>query len=123
MTFRYSARPASLLLAPLLLALTGCGLGDDSSGKDAAAGQVLPGTISDAMVPLDTVRSQPPLAPPPGQAKPAGDASDAADAEGDPADAAAGDAAAGGNSSAPTAAPAPAAPAPAPAAAAKPAAE
>jgi len=30
-----------------------------------AEGEILPGSASDAMLPYDTVRSQPPLAPPP----------------------------------------------------------
>jgi len=105
-----------LLLAPVMLALAGCGLSDDSSASKDAAGQVLPGTISDAMVPLDTVRSQAPLAP---QAAPAGasdEASDAAEASDAPSDAAS----AGAGDAAGPAAATPSAPA---AAAAKPAAE
>jgi hypothetical protein len=49
-------------LAPIVL-LAACG---DSSGDEAgtASGEVLEGTISDSMLPLDTVRSQPPLAQP-----------------------------------------------------------
>lgn len=49
-----------LALAPLAL-LSAC----DGGGADdtrTASGEVLEGTISDAMLPLDTVRSQPPLA-------------------------------------------------------------
>lgn len=60
-------RPAltlALILAPML-ALAGCG-GTERNEKDqrTAAGEILPGSISDAMLPYDTVRSQPPLAPP-----------------------------------------------------------
>ena len=48
----------------LVLALSGCG-GDD--GKKAqggtAQGEVLPGSVSDAMIPVDQVKSQAPLAP------------------------------------------------------------
>ena len=51
-------RPA-LLLA---LALAGCG-GSDDNARATAPGEVLPGSASDAMLPLDTLRSQPPLAP------------------------------------------------------------
>ncbi len=49
-------------LAPIVL-LAACG---DSPGDDAgtASGEVLEGTVSDSMLPLDTVRSQPPLAEP-----------------------------------------------------------
>lgn len=51
-----------LCLAPLL-ALAACKGGDDTALKDKAGGEILPGSVSDAMLPLDTVRSQPPLAP------------------------------------------------------------
>jgi hypothetical protein len=49
-------------LVPIVL-LAACG---DRAGDDAgaASGEVLEGTISDSMLPLDTVRSQPPLAQP-----------------------------------------------------------
>lgn len=55
----------SALTLALVLALAGCG-GADKKDKDqrTAAGEILPGSISDAMLPYDTVRSQPPLAPP-----------------------------------------------------------
>jgi hypothetical protein len=47
---------------PILL-LAGCGGGSDSDKADkrTASGEVLEGTISDAMLPLETVKSQPPL--------------------------------------------------------------
>jgi hypothetical protein len=53
-----------LALAPIAF-LAACG-GDSASETDgrAASGEVLEGTISDAMLPLDTVHSQPPLAEP-----------------------------------------------------------
>ncbi len=54
-------------LAVSLLSLTllaGCG-SEQKKDKTAgtAGGEILPGSTSDAMLPLDTVRSQPPLAP------------------------------------------------------------
>lgn len=56
-------RLALILIAPL--ALAACGSGADKKQKDqrTAAGEILPGSVSDAMLPYDTVRSQPPLAP------------------------------------------------------------
>lgn len=56
-------RHAGPLLAASLLALSACGSGEQDKGKATAGGQILPGSASDAMLPLDTVRSQPPLAP------------------------------------------------------------
>ncbi len=54
-------------IAPALLAiaLTACS-GDEAkkaAGAGTAQGEVLPGSVSDAMVPLDQVKSQAPLAP------------------------------------------------------------
>jgi hypothetical protein len=44
------------------IAITGCKQGaKETSGQ--AAGTILPGSTSDAMIPLDQVRSEPPLAP------------------------------------------------------------
>lgn len=56
-----------LALAVSLLSLTlltGCG-GEQKKDRTAgtAGGEILPGSTSDEMLPLDTVRSQPPLAP------------------------------------------------------------
>lgn len=56
-----------LAMAPLTL-LTACG-GDTPDDARAPSGEVLEGTISDSMLPLDTVRSQPPLAEPSAAAK------------------------------------------------------
>ncbi len=52
-------------IAPLILALAlaGCGKAADKSTGGTADGEILPGSASDAMLPLDSVRSQPPLAP------------------------------------------------------------
>jgi hypothetical protein len=53
--------------APLLLALSACGdeadVDVENDGREAS-GEVLEGSISDAMLPLDEVRSQAPLAEP-----------------------------------------------------------
>ena len=55
------------LIAPALLALllSACGGGDakKAEGAGTAQGEVLPGSVSDAMIPLDVVKSQAPLAP------------------------------------------------------------
>jgi hypothetical protein len=70
-------------ILPVLL-LAAC---NGDSAPDATAtevGEVLPGTISDDMLPLDTVTSQPPLMAPepaPGASRASG--TDAADAEAD----------------------------------------
>jgi len=45
------------------MALAACKGGDDTALQGKAEGEILPGSVSDAMLPLDTVRSQPPLAP------------------------------------------------------------
>lgn len=52
-------------LIALPLALAACGKDKQPDAKAEAAGEILPGSIDDAMLPLDTVRSQPPLAPRP----------------------------------------------------------
>jgi hypothetical protein len=48
-------------IAVLGLAPGGCKDGQKSTGG-TAGGEILPGSTSDAMLPLDSVRSQPPLA-------------------------------------------------------------
>lgn len=49
----------------LVLVLAAC-KGEQKPAQDArAAGEILPGSASDAMIPYDTLRSQPPLAPRP----------------------------------------------------------
>lgn len=50
------------LLLPLLL-LAGCNKSDEND-KRSASGEVLRGTISDAMLPLDKLQSKPPLLAP-----------------------------------------------------------
>jgi hypothetical protein len=61
------------IILALTLLVAGCG--DQSAVPTeqggAASGEVLPGSISDAMIPLDQIDSQAPLAPP--QALPSGD--------------------------------------------------
>lgn len=59
-----------LLALPALALLAACG-GDKPAGDDgrAASGEVLEGTISDEMVPVDRVRSEPPLEDPAAFAK------------------------------------------------------
>ena len=54
------------LLHPLAIAalLAACGAEPAADDSREAQGEVLEGTVSDAMLPLDTVRSQPPLAEP-----------------------------------------------------------
>ena len=44
------------------LLIAACADKSDEDDERKASGQVLEGTISDSMLPLDTVRSQPPLA-------------------------------------------------------------
>ena len=56
-------RSLPLALLPIVL-LPACGGGENRDGDGRASGQVAEGTISDAMLPLDTVRSQAPLAAP-----------------------------------------------------------
>ncbi|WP_338241297.1 hypothetical protein [Aurantiacibacter hainanensis] len=64
MSIRPKTAAAILVASPLLLALSACG--DDAEptvendGREAS-GEVLEGTISDEMLPLDQVRSQAPL--------------------------------------------------------------
>jgi hypothetical protein len=70
-------RPLIVCCATLLLAA--CGKPADQPAAKAAGGQVLPGTISDAMLNLDQSKSQPLLQPAPVVHGPANaDASDAA---------------------------------------------
>lgn len=59
-----------LLALPALALLAACGGGDSSeSDGRAASGEVLEGTISDEMLPVDRVRSEPPLEDPAAFAK------------------------------------------------------
>ena len=68
----------SLAILPLLALLAACGdaaIAPDDDAARAASGEVLEGSISDAMLPLEDLTSQPPVAAPlPGEtvAVPAG---------------------------------------------------
>ena len=74
-----------LLAAPLAL-LAACGDEAPTDDSRAATGEVLEGTISDAMLPVDRVRSQPPLAAPePGPGGEGGTATPGAETEATPA--------------------------------------
>ena len=83
----------SLAILPLLALLAACGdaaIAPDDDAARAASGEVLEGSISDAMLPLEDLTSQPPVAAPlpgetvavpaGGEATPAAAASDAAEA-------------------------------------------
>mgnify|MGYP001154164366 CR=1 FL=1 len=59
MTARFPA--ALTVLALAALPLGACGGGGGGDDDRTASGEVLEGTISDAMLPLDTVTSEPPL--------------------------------------------------------------
>ncbi len=49
--------------AAVLLSLAACDKEKAPASKGSAEGEILDGTVSDAMLPVDTVRSQAPLAP------------------------------------------------------------
>ena len=51
------------IVALCLLALTACQAEPNKAAGGTAQGEVLPGAASDAMLPLDTLKSQAPLAP------------------------------------------------------------
>jgi len=62
MTTRLHLRlPAATILLATAALLTGCK--QDAAPEAAAAGQILPGSASDAMLPTDRLTSQPPLDP------------------------------------------------------------
>lgn len=54
-------KPVLILAAASLLPLSACSKKPDTQAQ--AGGEILEGSISDAMLPLDTATSQPPLAP------------------------------------------------------------
>lgn len=53
----------TLPILALALALSACGGKTKQQGAGTAEGEVLPGSVSDAMLPYDSVKSQAPLAP------------------------------------------------------------
>ncbi len=55
-------RPFALILAALALMLGACSQPKQAKQSGTAQGEILEGSVSDAMLPLDTVRSQAPLA-------------------------------------------------------------
>ena len=55
---------APILVAPALALLAACGGDAPADDGRSASGEVLEGTISDAMLPLDRVQSEPPLEDP-----------------------------------------------------------
>jgi hypothetical protein len=70
-----------------ILALGACGKDKSSQQKEAAGGELLPRSVTDDMLPYDTVRSQPPLENPDAAASagamsahPSAGSTDAADA-------------------------------------------
>ena len=89
-----TAKRLPLALAPLIL-LVACQEEAPTSDGRSASGEVLEGTISDAMLPIDTVKSEPPLEDPEAFAKAQSSAAaaedeaptEAAQSEGEPADA------------------------------------
>lgn len=53
----------AIVLGCLVLALAACKGDEKKPVGGNASGEILPGSVSDAMLPLDTVTSQAPLAP------------------------------------------------------------
>ena len=53
----------TIVMGCLVLALSACKSEEKKAVGGNASGEILPGSVSDAMLPLDTVTSQAPLAP------------------------------------------------------------
>lgn len=53
----------ALFTTALAITLTACGSEKTDPNAKAAGGEILPGTISDSMINLDTSTAEPPLAP------------------------------------------------------------
>ena len=68
------------LAMPALALLAACGGDAPTDDSRSASGEVLEGTISDAMLPVDRVRSEPPLEDPEAFATVRSKAKDSADA-------------------------------------------
>lgn len=81
------SRHLILALAPLLLGA--CGKSSAPQAGSTASGEILPGSVSDAMLDTDRSQAQPPLAPAAPSAAPKGDSSASADASETATDAAA----------------------------------
>jgi hypothetical protein len=84
----------AIITVAAALALAGCKQHGAAAGPGDAPAEILPGSASDAMIAYDTLRSQPPLAPPTGEVGPGGSATrakakDATDAAAEPSNAAA----------------------------------
>lgn len=60
---RRKIRPLAALCLLLPVALAACESEKKVATGGSAGGEVLPGSASDAMLPVDSLRSQPPLAP------------------------------------------------------------
>ena len=101
--------PRLAALAALPLALAACKGEKKPAEAGTAQGEILQGSVSDAMLPLDTVRSQPPLAPEATSSGQPGKKSAHGDASGEAGEAAseAAEAPAAAAAPSPTAAPAP----------------
>ncbi|WP_372731222.1 hypothetical protein [Novosphingobium sp.] len=60
---RRTSTSAFALCVALGMILAGCEKATDSATGDAVTGEVMPGSISDAMIDLDTSTATPPMAP------------------------------------------------------------
>lgn len=83
------SRHLILALAPLLLLLGACGKSSAPQAGSTASGEILPGSVSDAMLDTDRSQAQPPLAPAAHSAAPRTDSGASADASETATDAAA----------------------------------
>lgn len=73
---------ALLASAVVTMALGGCHRDQKATGHGTVSGEILPGSVSDAMLPYDSVKSKAPLAPPEPVERPGEDnAADSADTD------------------------------------------
>lgn len=79
MTRILPSRPLVFALAAVLL-LSGCGKSSAPQASSTASGEILPGSVSDAMLDTDQSQAQAPLAPAAHSTAPKADASSATDA-------------------------------------------